>query len=306
MSDDSVDISLEFLGLRFPSPVILASGVLGTTPGGLNKAAMAGAGGVTTKSLGINPRDGHPLPALVEVEGGYLNAMGLPNPGVESFTEEISSYEIPVPLIGSIYGSDAEEFAKAAIEIAPQVDLLELNLSCPHGGDYGSTVGTKPSLVEDIIGRVQREIDLPLLAKLTPNVADISEIGKAAQNGGADAVVAVNTLNGMSIDIETERPVLGNISGGLSGPAIHPVAVAAIYDLYQVLSIPLVGIGGISSGRDLVEMMLAGASIVGLGTAIATEGLEVFRDINQFFRSYLCKKNLEPHELVGRAHEFKK
>nr|AGF92838.1 dihydroorotate dehydrogenase family protein [uncultured organism] len=297
---EGIEVSL--LGLEFPSPVLLASGVLGTSPGGLNKAARAGAGGVTTKSLGLNPREGHPLPAVVEVEGGYLNAMGLPNPGVGEFVDEISSREIPVPLLGSIYGSNADQFVRVAGELAPQVDVIELNLSCPHGGEYGSTVGTKPSLVEDITTDVKEMVDLPVLAKLTPNVSDITEMGKAAEQGGADGVVAVNTLSGMAIDIETRRPILGNESGGLSGPGIHPVAVAAVYDLYESLSIPILGMGGVDDGRALVEMMLAGASLVGLGTAIITEGMDVFADLNEFLRRYLERNDLDLEDMVGAAH----
>lgn len=266
----------ELLGMELKSPTILASGILGTTPAGLQRAEKAGAGAVTTKSLGLEPRQGHPTPSVVQVKGGYLNAMGLPNPGAEYYVEELSEVEVGIPVIGSVYGSDSCEFSQVAEIIAPQVDAIELNLSCPHSEGVGSAVGSDPQLVEEFTGSVCEAVELPVIAKLTPNVADITTIGLAAQRGGADAVVAINTLKGMAINIETKTPILGNQSGGLSGEAIHPVAVKAIYDLYETLSIPIIGAGGVSFGEDLLEFFLAGACAVELGTAIATKGMDVF------------------------------
>ncbi|MFP4646911.1 MAG: dihydroorotate dehydrogenase [Candidatus Acetothermia bacterium] len=289
-------------GLECQSPTILASGILGTTPSGLQEAAEAGAGAVTTKSLGLTPRQGHPTPSIVQVKGGYLNAMGLPNPGVEYYKEELAKTEIDVPIIGSIYGGNEEEFVEVAEIIAPEVDTVELNLSCPHAEELGATIGAVPQLVEDITSAVKSHVDLPVIAKLTPNVADITKIGLAAQRGGADGVVAINTLRGMAIDIETKMPILGNRAGGLSGEAIHPVAVKAIFDLYQELSIPIIGAGGVSFGDDLVEFLLAGASGVEIGTAIANEGLDVFSELNDFLVRYLEDHDLTMSEIIGEAH----
>jgi len=301
---DQDRLNTEIAGLSISNPVILASGVMGTTPGGLSRIVSAGAGGVTSKSLGLDPRSGHPSPNVVEVEGGYLNAMGLPNPGVEEYVEELKENEIEATVFGSVYGRSPEEFNRAAKLLAPEVDGVELNLSCPHAEKLGSAIGTDPRLVENIVHNVAHEIDKPLFAKLTPNVADIRKIGKAAESGGADGVVAINTLKGMAIDVTTMRPILGNKSGGLSGRAIHPVAVKSVYDLYESLSVPVIGAGGVETGEGLVELMLAGASAVQIGTAVATKGLSVFKELNSFLSDYLNSRELSLSDLVGKAHEF--
>lgn len=298
--DDALNINLA--GLELDNPVILASGVMGTTPGGLKRVARAGAGGVTTKSLGLQARRGHPAPNVVEVSGGYLNAMGLPNPGVEEFRTELEGEVLGVPVFGSIYGGNGEEFEKVAGILAPEVDALELNLSCPHAEKLGAAIGSRPDLVRKITSRVTGSVDIPVFAKLTPNVANIAKIGKAAEAGGADGVVAINTLKGMAIDIETKTPILGNKSGGLSGPPIRPVAVKAIYDLYEELSIPIIGAGGVSNAEDLLELALAGAAAVQVGTAVAQEGLEVFAEMNSDLSDYLAANRLKFSELVGEAH----
>jgi len=296
-------LRVELAGIILANPTVLASGVLGTTPGGLKLVADAGAGAVTTKSVGSEPRKGHSLPAVVEVEGGYLNAMGLPNPGMENYAKELEEGpEIGAPLIGSIYGGGAEEFIRVGEEIAAHVDLIELNLSCPHAGGLGAAIGSEPSLVERVVRGVTDAVEVPVLAKLTPNVPDVGEIALAAEEGGAKGIAAINTLKGMTIDIETRRPILGNRSGGLSGPAVHPVAVKAVYDIYSQCSIPIVGIGGVNSGEDLVELMLAGASAVGVGTAVANEGLKIFSQLINFLDRYLEGESLSAADLIGLAH----
>ncbi|MCF7890733.1 dihydroorotate dehydrogenase [Candidatus Bipolaricaulota bacterium] len=286
------------------NPVILASGIMGTTPGGLARVAREGAGGVTTKSLGPEPREGHPAPNVVKVTAGYLNAMGLPNPGVEEYAGELEEVELEATVFGSIFAHDSEEFSRVARVMEPTVDALELNLSCPHAESLGAAIGTRPPLVEEIVSSVVREVNIPVFAKLTPNVSDITEIGRAAETAGADGVVAINTLPGMAIDVETERPILGNRSGGLSGPAIHPVAVKSAYDLYEAISIPIVGVGGIESGEDVVETMLAGATAVQVGTAIADRGMGVFRELNSWLADYLDSHQVELSELIGAAHDY--
>ncbi|MFW6071808.1 MAG: dihydroorotate dehydrogenase [Candidatus Bipolaricaulota bacterium] len=297
-------LEVELAGLRMANPLILASGIMGTTPGGLDRVAREGAGGVTTKSLGPEPREGHPAPNVVKVTAGYLNAMGLPNPGVEEFARELSEVEIEATVFGSVYAHDSEEFRRVARVMESTVDALELNLSCPHAESLGAAIGARPTLVEEIVSGVVREVDIPVFAKLTPNVSDITEIGKAAESAGADGVVAINTLPGMAIDVETGRPILGNRSGGLSGPAIHPVAVKSVYDLYEALSIPIIGVGGIESGEDLVETILAGATAVQVGTAIADEGMSVFRELNSWLADYLESNQVEISELIGAAHDY--
>jgi dihydroorotate dehydrogenase (NAD+) catalytic subunit len=302
VKDKSLEV--EVGGLEMANPLILASGIMGTTPGGLSRVVREGAGGVTTKSLGPEARDGHPAPNVVKVKPGYLNAMGLPNPGVEEFARELAEVEVGAPVFGSIYAHDADEFRRVAGVMEPVIDALELNLSCPHADSLGAAIGADPSLVEKIVESVVKEATIPVFAKLTPNVSDITEIGKAAESAGADGVVAINTLPGMAIDVKTMRPVLGNKSGGLSGTAIHPVAVKSVYDLYEALSIPIIGVGGIESGEDLVEIMLAGASAVQIGTAIADRGMSVFQELSFRLIEYLDSNDITLSELVGKAHEF--
>lgn len=299
-NENSLHLSLA--GVEVSNPLILASGVMGTTPGGLERVVQAGAGGVTTKSLGMNPRSGHSTPNIVEVSGGYLNAMGLPNPGVKEFKSELEGKEPEVPVFGSIYGEDAGEFERVARILAPDVDALELNLSCPHAEKLGAAIGSDPALVQEITSRTAGAVDIPVFAKLTPNVADIAKIGKAAEDGGADGVVAINTLKGMAIDVETGRPILGNKSGGFSGTPIHPVAVKSVYDLYEELSIPIIGVGGVSGLEDLLELILAGASAVQIGTAIVNEGLEVFANLSSELNEYLSSREANITELIGKAH----
>ncbi len=295
-------LTTDLCGIELSNPVLLASGVMGTTPGGLRRVARAGAGGVTTKSLGLEARSGHRSPNVVEVSGGYLNAMGLPNPGVEEFAAELDGEALAVPVFGSIYGANPGKFSRAAEILAPEVDGLELNLSCPHAERLGAATGSDPKLVREIVSEVTRTVDVPVFAKLTPNVAEIVRIGEAAQEGGADGVVAINTLKAMAIDVKIKRPILGNGSGGLSGPAIHPVAVKSVYDLYENLSVPIIGVGGVRSLEDLVELILAGATAVQVGTAVADRGLGIFRELPFALSEYLSANGTTVPELVGEAH----
>ncbi len=286
-------------GLALPNPILLAAGILGTTGASLRRAALAGAGGVVTKSIGSVPREGHPGPTVIGVECGLLNAMGLPNPSYKEFQEEIDTAKTAgVPVIASIFGSSAEEFAKIARGLEP--DAFELNLSCPHAEKYGSELGRYPEMVEAVTGAVKAAANVPVWVKLTPNTADIVELGLAAQRGGADAVVAINTLKAMAIDIETGYPILGNRFGGLSGQAIKPVAVRCVYDLAMQLEIPVIGVGGVTSWEDAVEMIQAGASAIQVGTALL-RGYSVFSEIAEGLSRYLERKSLTLEELCGRA-----
>ncbi|MGB4086689.1 dihydroorotate dehydrogenase, partial [Methanothrix sp.] len=260
-------LSVHVGGLDLKNPVLLAAGILGTTGASLCRASRAGAGGVVTKSIGSVPRAGHPGPCIVHVDCGLINAMGLPNPSYRDFQEEIDAARRGgAPVIASIFGSSAEEFAQISRNL--DADAFELNLSCPHAEKYGSELGRYPDLVESVTGAVKAASNVPVWVKLTPNTADILELGLAAQRGGADAVVAINTLKAMAIDIETGYPILGNRFGGLSGRAIKPVAVRAVYDLASRLEVPVIGVGGISSWEDAVEMIMAGATSIQVGTAL--------------------------------------
>jgi dihydroorotate dehydrogenase (NAD+) catalytic subunit len=290
-------LSVDAGGLTLRNPVLLAAGILGTTGASLRRAAQAGAGGVVTKSVGSVPREGHPGPTVVQVECGLLNAMGLPNPSYKDFQDEIETAKTGgVPVVASIFGSSAEEFAKIARGL--KADAFELNLSCPHAEKFGAELGRYPDLVESVTGAVKAASNVPIWVKLTPNTADIVELGLAAQRGGADAVVAINTLKAMVIDIETGYPILGNRFGGLSGSAIKPVAVRCVYDLASNLEIPVIGVGGITSWEDVVEMIMAGASCVQVGTALM-RGYGIFEEFNVGLAGYLERKSLTLDELCG-------
>lgn len=295
---------MELAGIELKGPILMASGVLGSTGSSLRRMAEMGAGALVTESLGPEPRDGYVGPNVCEVEGGLLNAMGLPNPGIEGFDEEMGAVEsVGVPLIVSVFGSTREEFvsvARSAEELG--ADALELNLSCPHAEGYGADVGIRPFLVEEVLEAVSGSVAIPVFAKLTPNVDDIVEVGRAAERGGADALVAINTLGpGMAIDVEAEKPVLGNREGGLSGPALHPVAVRCVYDLYRDLETPVIGVGGVRDRETALEMLLAGASAVQVGTAATDE--EAFREITRGILEHVERKGYdEVEDLVGRAH----
>ena len=284
---------------------MLASGILGTTSDILRRAAQSGAGAVVTKSVGPKPREGYPNPTVVEVGCGLLNAVGLPNPGIQAFAEEIRDLgDLEVPLIVSVYGFSPEEYAEVAeAAVEAGADAVELNLSCPHVRGAGADVGSRPELVSEIVERVKGVVDKPVFAKLTPNVSDIVRLAEAAVEAGADALTAINTLRAMAIDVETARPILSNRIGGLSGPAIKPVAVRCVYELHRELDVPIIGCGGVTSWRDAVEFMLAGASAVQVGTAVALKGLNIFRLITEGVKSYLERKGYgSVREIVGLSH----
>ncbi len=300
-------LATEIAGLKLANPTMLAAGILGLTGSSLRSVVEAGAGAVVTKSLGLKQREGYPNPTVVQVDCGLLNAMGLPNPGVRHFGEEIKEVkETGVPVIVSIYAFSSEEFAKAA-EVAVDVgaDALELNVSCPHVEETGAEIGSDPELVTEVVRKVKNKVDKPVFVKLTPNVANIVEVAKAAVEAGADAITAINTVRAMAIEIETTRPLLANKIGGLSGPAIKPIAVRCVYEIYREVDVPVIGCGGITDWRDAVEFTLAGASAVQIGTAIAFKGLGVFKSVTRGIDAYVGKKGFgSVKDIVGLAQNF--
>ena len=298
-------LSVELAGLQLANPTMLAAGILGMTSLSLRSVAEAGAGAVVTKSIGLKPRTGYVNPTLVKVDCGYLNAMGLPNPGIEYFEKEIREAKtIGCPIIVSVYGFSVEEFVQVAKKANQAgADALELNVSCPHVEKTGSEIGQDPRLLKTIVKTVKREVDNPVFVKLTPNVTSIIECAKAVEEAGSDAITAINTVRAMAINAETTRPILGNQVGGLSGPALKTIALRCVYEIYHTTRLPVIGCGGISGWRDAVEFMLAGAVAVQIGTAISSKGLEVFRSINDGIKRYLETKGFESvREIVGISH----
>lgn len=273
------DLGVRLAGLALRNPLLLASGIWGESGESLAGAWRAGAGGVITKSIGSAPRAGYPNPTVESFESwGMLNAMGLPNPGIEEYPREIETARSAGALvIGSVFGSTPEEFATLAGRMeATGVAALELNLSCPHAEGFGTEVGGTPEEVERIVRAVTARVHVPVIAKITPNTADPAGLAAAAERGGAAAVSAINTLRAMAIDLTLRRPVLSHGLGGLSGPAIRPVGVACVWQIFDRVRIPIVGVGGIRTADDALEYILAGAAAVEIGTAVALDGIAVF------------------------------
>jgi dihydroorotate dehydrogenase (NAD+) catalytic subunit len=283
-------------GITLTNHLILAAGILGTTGSSLSRMLLLGAGGVVTKSIGPHPKEGHAGPCLVVLEDGLLNAMGLPNPSKE-FVDEIGGLA-GKPVIASIFGGTPEEFGEVAGWFSGKVAGFELNLSCPHAEGYGAAIGSDPNLVEACTRAVSKS-GVPTWVKLTPNVTDITAIGRAAEKGGASAIVAVNTVKAMRISTGLRRPVLGNRYGGLSGTAVFPIAVRCVYELYEAVKIPIVGCGGVSTADNVVEMMMAGAQAVEIGSAVHAD-VKVFETIR---KELYAKNGVRAGEIVGCAHE---
>ena len=292
--------------LELKNPTALASGILGYSPESLQRIAEAGAGAVVTKSVGLKPRMGYPNPTVVQANCGIINAMGLPNPGIAEYASEIRHTKtiIQIPLIVSVYGYSAEEYAEVAKTATESgADAVELNVSCPHVRETGSEIGQKPKLLTQVVHKVKAATSKTLIVKLSPNVTDITELAQAAITAGADALTAVNTVRAIAIDAETALPVLSNTRGGLSGPAVKPIALRCVYDIYEKVKTPIIGCGGIATWQDAVEFFLAGASAIQVGTAIAQHNPEVFQAINRGVTAYLKKKKLRSiKEIVGQAH----
>jgi dihydroorotate dehydrogenase (NAD+) catalytic subunit len=280
------DLSIDLCGVRLPNPTVLASGVLGLSHDVLARVGRSGAGAVTTKSCSLKPRPGYHNPTVLDWGPGLINAVGLSNPGVEVMVEEIQAAKkqlapLDVPIIASIFADTMYDFGPTARFIADgEPDLIEVNISCPNLDDqYLQMFAADPYVAAQVTRRVKRETDIPVLVKLSPNVTDIVKIAKAVVEAGADGITAINSLGpGLILDIETGRPVLAHGTGGVSGPAIRPIAVRCVRDICQAVDVPVVATGGVTTGRDVVEMLMVGATAVSIGSAIHFRGLEVFRE----------------------------
>ncbi len=291
----STALAVSLCGVPLPTPLVLASGILGTEAELLARVARCGAGAVTAKSCSLEPRAGHPNPTVLAWEHGLINAVGLANPGVEIEVEELrrtrallkplgSARSARPGLIASVFADTVDNFARVAARIVDaEPDLVEVNISCPNVHDeFGTPFAADALAAADVTAAVKDAVAgrAPVLVKLSPNVADIAAIARAVEAAGADGITAINTLSGMVIDVHARRAVLANRSGGLSGPAIRPLAVRCVYEIYRAVDIPIVGTGGVCSGRDAAEMIMAGATAVGVGSAVYGEGPEVFDRID--------------------------
>jgi dihydroorotate dehydrogenase (NAD+) catalytic subunit len=294
-------LSTSIATLKLERPTILASGILGISLDVFNRIYQAGAGAVVTKSLSKEPWDGYPNPTIFSVKGGgWLNAVGLSNPGAPNFAKIISENK-NVPIIVSLVGSVEEDFEFMIKQFEKiKISAYELNLSCPHVAKVGLEVGDDPELVKKIVTAVKSSTDVPVIAKVGLGTTNYLETVDAACKAGIDAITAINTLRAMAIDIETQRPILSNKIGGLSGTPIKPIAVRCVYEISSQYDIPIIGCGGISSWDDAIEFILAGATAVQIGSAIGDNWIHVFSEINKGISQYMKKKNYSSiKEMVG-------
>lgn len=292
-----MDLSCSLCGLTLKNPLILASGILGTKGVLLKRVADCGAGAVVTKSIGPEPRKGFKNPTVLKIsEDVVLNAMGLPNPGCSEFAEEIKSFKKNVPIIASIFGTSREEFSQvAAVMEDAGADLLELNVSCPHSIPRykGLYLGQIPVETKGVVETVKQTVSVPVMVKLSPNVTSILEMANACIEGGADGLTLINTVEALEVDPIVEKPVLGNMVGGQSGPSIRCIAqrkVAAILTAMEggeIERIPVVGVGGIESGEDVARFILLGCTCVQVGSAVLKYGIDVFRKCVSELENYM-------------------
>lgn len=290
--------------LELSNPTVLASGVQGESLSKVLDALKYGAGAAVTKSIGPSPREGYSEPTMAEVDSGMVNAVGLPNPGGERFSQELAALRgKSLPVIVSIFGEDYDEFRRVARAVDDNDFVAyELNLSCPHVKGVGTEVGHKPEVVSRVVEAVKASTRKPVFAKLSPNTERLLEVAEAAVEAGADGLTAINTVRALAIDIETGKTSLSNRYGGLSGGAIRPIALRCVYELREKFDIPIMGCGGVSTWEHAVQFFLAGASAVQVGTA-TLQKLERFNDINVGVLEYMERKGMRTlDELVGAAH----
>ena len=293
-------------GIQLDRPAMLASGILGISLDVFNRLYRSGAGAVVSKSLSNEPWEGYPNPTIFSVNGGgWINAVGLSNPGAPNFAKMIESNQ-DVPIIVSLVGSVPDDFKMMIEEFTNcNVTAFELNLSCPHVAKVGLEVGDDPELVKKIVTTVKNSTNIPTIAKVGLGTTNYLNTVKTAIDSGIDAITAINTVRAMAIDIETQRPILSNKFGGLSGTPIKPIALRCVYEISSKYDIPVIGCGGISTWEDAIEFFLAGASAIQIGSAIGDNWINVFNDINKGILEYMKQKNYSTiNEMVGLAKKF--
>ncbi len=290
------------IGIKLGNPFILASGILDENGYTIQRILESGAGAAVTKSIGSSERKGFDPPVVYSDDNFTINAIGLSNPGIENYGDEIKiALRAGKPVIGSIFGQSPEEFAELAKRMENYgASGVELNLSCPHVNGYGMEVGSDPELVTAIVEEVKSRINIPVYAKLSPNTSDMIKQADAASK--CDGYVLINTLKAMKIDINARMPVLSNIYGGLSGKSIKPVGIRYVYEVKRETGKPVIGVGGINTAEDAIEYIMAGASAVQIGSVLSSRGISVFRDLSEGLRNYMEMNSIEKVEdLVGVA-----
>jgi dihydroorotate dehydrogenase (NAD+) catalytic subunit len=298
-----VDLSVDIGGLRLQNPVMTASGTFGYGREFEGLVDLNRLGAVVVKGLSLQPARGNPPPRIVETPCGMLNAIGLENVGLDAFVGEKLPYlkSLSVPVIANIYGKTVDEYVRLAerIDALETVAAVEVNISCPNVKAGGVAFGVDPAAAREVISAVRRATTKPLIAKLSPNVTDITEIAREAEAAGADALSLINTLTGMAVDADSRKPVLANVTGGLSGPAVKPVALRMVWQTSRAVGVPVIGIGGIMTARDALEFMIAGATAVQVGTANFINPRATM-EILDGIASYLIKYNIKKaQDLIG-------
>ncbi len=303
-----MNMKVEMCGLTLKNPVMTASGTFGSGEEYAEFVDLDRLGAVVTKGVANVPWEGNPTPRVAEVYGGMLNAIGLQNPGIDLFIERDIPFlkKSDTKIIVNVCGHTVEDYVEVVKRLADQpVDMLEINISCPNVKEGGIAFGQNPHTVQQITAEIKKHAAQPVIMKLSPNVTDITEMARAAEAGGADALSLINTLTGMKIDIHKRSFVLANRTGGMSGPAIHPVAVRMVYQCAQAVNIPLIGMGGIFTAEDAIEMILAGATAVAVGTASFANPratMEIISGIRDYMEAYQVK---DIRELIGAVHDEK-
>ncbi len=305
-----MNVSVNFCGIDFPNPTVVASGYLGVTGASLANCVKSGSGGVTGKTIFMEERKGHPNPTVLTFSGGLINAVGLCGEGIKKAKHEFENYRKLAPenpIIGSIGGKNIDELVEvAALMDSYDVDMLELNFSCPNvDSEMGTPIACDPMMTAKATKAIREVVRKPITVKLSPNVPNIGLIAKHAEAEGADAITAVNTMGpGMLIDTKMRRPILANKVGGVSGMALKPIALRCVYDVYKAVDIPIIATGGIVSGTDAIEMILAGGSLLGVGSAIVYHDMKCFTMIVDKIREYMEEEGFNDiSEMVGLAHE---
>ncbi|MCF6157390.1 MAG: dihydroorotate dehydrogenase [wastewater metagenome] len=303
-----LNLSVRVGNIQLRNPTILASGILGVTKALLKRVAENGAGAVTTKSMSKEPREGHKNPTVITFEAGMLNAVGYSNPGIEKAAREFADIQdVGVPAIASVIGTHKEDFVRVVEGLSgTHFSAIEIPLSCPHTPGFGLLAGQgTPQATFEITSAVRKVTELPLFIKLSPSIPEISTIAKAAEDAGANAITAVNSMGpGMIINIEAQKPILDYKVGGVTGDALRPIATRCVYDLYEAINIPIIGTGGVSTGRHAIEMMMAGASAVGIGTGVYYRGIDVFKKICEEISQWMRENSISDiNTIKGAAHD---
>lgn len=303
---DSSKLNLDIAGISLRNPGILASGFLGISQAIFERIYGEGAGAVVSKSISRYPMEGYRNPTVVVLENkSYINAVGLSNPGCESFYEEVRTND-KVPLIVSLVGSDPSDFEVMTRKLdRSRIIGFEINLSCPHVQKLGMEVGDDPQMVKSIVETTKSNTTKPVFVKVGVGSTNIIDISQAAIDAGADGITAINTIRAMKISIDNFNPILSNKVGGLSGTSIKPIAIRCVYELSKKFNVPIIGCGGVSNWADAVEFMIAGAASFQVGTAIGFDGVSIFSSINMGIVKYLERKGYQSvKELIGRSHKY--